>query len=236
MATASIVTRSTFTLADRLKIQQETARSNKHIVIGRLTAIVFEAQRSTVGLSQSHARWQNARQAREFEGQPGMHPMSEMQAKLWAGISLDWLTHDNAPVIAISSDRQDLLLPFGLPPLPSIPDPRWMPRHARHACPKSAIKGCKGCVPPRIPQLLTGCPVVGDRVRDMIKDRTGHVFGVLHPITELCVLMGGAQGGFGRIRGRVDPTDGTHLSLLIDDSNPEQLEGYFVGGRFQLGS
>jgi len=49
------------------------------------------------------------------------------------------------------------------------------------------------------------------------------------------VMLSGAQGGFGRIRGGVDPADGTHLALLIDDSDPNQLQGYFVGGRFQFG-
>lgn len=210
-----------FTLADRLKIQQTTVREKSYVIIGRLTSIVFEAQRSTAGLSQSHARWNNARQARELANQPGLHPFSEAQAKLWASITLDWLSHKNAPPIAISRDQRDLLLPVGMTPLPPIPDPRWAPKSANE-------------IAPRIPQLLTGCPVVGDRVRDMIKGRDGHTYGIIHPIVEMCIMLGGAQSGFARIRGGVD-SDGTHLSLLIDDSNPERLEGYFVGGRFTLG-
>jgi len=47
--------------------------------------------------------------------------------------------------------------------------------------------------------------------------------------------MGAGTQGFGKIRGRTNPTDGTTLSLLLDDSNPERMQGYFVGGRFQLG-
>jgi len=35
--------------------------------------------------------------------------------------------------------------------------------------------------------------------------------------------------------GGVDPADGSHLALLIDDSNPHQMQAYFVGGRFQFG-
>jgi hypothetical protein len=234
MSSASVIMKPGFTLADRIKIQQQTCREKQYIVIGRLTSVVFEAQRSTAGLSQSRARWNNSRQARELANQPGLHPFSEKQAVLWSGITLDWLNHSNSPQIAVSRDQRDLLLPLGMTPLPKIPDPRWTPAHARHACPNSK-KGCKGCNPPRIPQLLTGCPVVGDRVRDMIKARDGHTFGVIHPITEMCILLNGSQGGFARIRGGVDSTDGTHLSLLIDDSDPEKLEGYFVGGRFQLG-
>jgi len=234
-AAPSVVVRNTFKLADRIKIQQQTVREKQYIVVGRLTAVVFEAQRSTAGLSQSRARWQNSRQATQLKDQPGLHPMSEKAAVLWSGITLDWLTHKDAPILAISRDQQDLLLPAGLTPLPKIPDPRWVPGHAKHACPKSTKNGCKHCVAPRIPQLLVGCPVVGDRVRDMIRSREGRTYGVLHPIRELCVLLGGAQGGFGTIRGSANGIDGTHLSLLIDDSNPEQMEAYFVGGRFSLG-
>lgn len=220
-AAAAVITKPVFTLADRLKIQQSASRSKGYIVIGRLTSVVFEAQRSTTGLSQSKPRYQNSHQAHMVAD--AMKPFSQKQAELWAGITLDWLSHKNAPVLAVSRDQRDLLLPFGMPPLPDIPDPRWAPKRATDVC-------------PRIPQLLCGCPVVGDRVRDKITARDGHVYGVIHPVTELCIMLGGAQGGFARIRGGVDPSDGTHLSLLIDDSNPEQLEAYFVGGRFQLGA
>jgi hypothetical protein len=221
MSTAAhVFVKPGFTLADRLKIQQQTARDKQYIVIGRLTSVVFEGQRSTKGLSQSRPRYHNSEQAHMVTDT--MKPFSQRQAELWASITLDWLTHKNAPVLAISRDQRDLLLPLGMPPLPKIPDPRWVPKKATETA-------------PRIPQLLVGCPVVGDRVRDKITARDGRVYGVIHPITELCVMLGGAQGGFARIRGGVDPTDGTHLSLLIDDSNPEQLEAFFVGGRFQLG-
>jgi hypothetical protein len=236
MATApSVIVKSNFKLADRIKIQQETVRNKSYIVVGRLTSIVFEAQRSTAGLSQSRTRWNNPRQASELANQPGLHPFSERQAVLWAGITLDWLTHKDAPILAISRDQQDLLLPFGLTALPPIPDPRWVPLHAQHVCPKSTKRGCKGCVTPRIPQTLVGCPVVGDRVRDKITSRDGHVYGVIHPLKEMCVMLGGAQGGFGAIKGAPNPMDGTHLSLLIDDGDPDRLEGYFVGGRFSFG-
>jgi len=234
-ASANVIIPSSFKLADRIKIQQQCVRDKNYIVAGRLTAILFEAQRSTAGYSQSRARWNNSRQAKELKDQPGLHPMSEMQAVLWAGITLDWLTHKESPILAVSRDQQDLLLPFGLPPLPNIPDPRWVPGHAQHACPKSTKTGCKGCIPPRIPQLLVGCPVVGDRVRDKITSRDGRVFGVIHPVIELALMLAGAQGGFGKIRGGVNPSEGTHLSLLIDDSNAERMEGYFVGGRFNFG-
>lgn len=216
----SILTKPTFTLADRLKIQQDRSRDRDYIVVGRLTSVLFEAQRNTAGLSQARRRYANSEQSKHVSD--AMAPFSEKQTLLWCSITLDWLTHKNAPIIAVSRDRQDLLLPLGMTPLPDIPDPRWVPKTA-------------GEIAPRIPQKLTGCKVVGDRVTDMIKSRDGRVYGVLHPIVELQVMLAGVQGGFGRIRGLVDPADGTHLALLIDDSEPTQLRGFFVGGRFQLG-
>ncbi len=220
MATAAVLTKPTFTLADRLKIQQQRALDRDYITVGRLTAVVFEAQRDIRGLSQARPRYSNRNQ--EANTPDHMKPFSEKQTVLWASITLDYLTHKNAPLIAISRDRQDLLLPNGLTPLPDIPDPRWTPKKA-------------GETVPRIPQLLTGCPVVGDRVRDKITDRQGRVYGVIHPVLELSIMLSGVTGGFGRIRGAVDPSDGTHLALLIDDSNPHQMRAYFVGGKFQMG-
>ncbi len=221
MSSAAVITKPTFTLADRLRIQCDRRRDRDYIIVGRLTSVVFEAQREISGFSQDRARYFNADQAKLLANQPGLQPMSGMQTALWASITLDWLTSKNAPVLAISRDRQDLLLPQGLTPLPPIPDPRWVPKTA-------------GETVKRIPQVLTGCPVVGDRVRDKITARDGRVYGVLHPIRELCIMLAGPQGGFGRIRGQVDPADGTHLALLLDDSE-DPMQGYFVGGKFSLG-
>lgn len=219
-ASAAVVTKPSFTLADRLRIQQQRSHDKDYVVIGRLTTVVFEAQRNQSGFSQSRPRYSNSDQAK-YTPDP-MKPFSEKQTILWSSITLDWLSHKNAPVIAVSRDQQDLLLPSGMTPLPDIPDPRWMPKHA-------------GEIAPRLPQKLVGCPVVGDRVRDMIKGRDGKSYGILHPILELCVMLSGVNGAFGRIRGAVDPSDGTHLALMIDDSNPHQMQGYFVGGRFTFG-
>jgi hypothetical protein len=239
-AAAAIVTKPTFRLADRMKIQEETIRERRYTIIGRLTSVLFEGQRKLKGFSQARPRWMNAEQAKlknwpSAESRDRMAPFSKEQLILWNSVTLDWLTHKDAPLIAVSHDRQDLLLPFGLTPLPPIPDPRWTPKHAQDGCPKSTRNGCEHCVAPRIPQLLTGCPIVGDRVRDMIKDRSGHVYGILHPIMQLQIMLSGAQRGFGKISGGVDPADGTHLALVIDDANPEQLRAYFVGGNFRFG-
>src|SRR5437899_3268151 len=99
MAAGAILTRASFKLADRLKIQQDRVRDREYTVIGRLTAVVFEGQRNIKGLSQSRAVRSD---------------FSPMQTKLWCSITLDWLTHKNAPLIALSRDRQDLLLPLGM--------------------------------------------------------------------------------------------------------------------------
>lgn len=220
MSAASLVTKPTFTLADRLRIQQTSVTAKDYQIIGTLTDVVFEGQRDTRGLSGSRARYANANQANLVTD--GLKPFSERQARLWSSISLTWLSHKQGPMLALSRDRRDLLFPQGWVRLPAIPDPTWVPKSA-------------GEIAPRIPQLLTGCPIVGDRVTDKITDRTGKVYGVIHPIVELCVMMlggGNAPGAFGRIRGQVDTADGTHLALLIAE---DQSEAYFVGGRFSFG-
>lgn len=225
--TAVMRSKTTFRLADRMKIQDETIRDRRYTIIGRLTSVLFEGQRKMKGFSQARPRWMNEEQSKlknytSKESRDAVAPFSMEQLILWSSVTLDWLTNKNAPPIAISLDKHDLLLPFGLTPLPKIPDPRWTPKKPTD-------------IAPRIPQLLVGCPVVGDRVRDMLKDREGNTYGVLHPIVTLQIMLGGAQGGFGKISGGVDPTDGTHLALVIDDRNPENMRAYFVGGRFQFG-
>jgi hypothetical protein len=228
----SVLTRPTFTLADRMKIQQEQIRLGNYTVIGRLVSVVFEGRRKITGLSQSRPRYANDYQAKTLPD--SMKPFSQKQTELWASITLDWLSHRNAPIIALSRDHKDLLLPHGMTPLPPIPDPRWVPGHARSVCHVSK-RGCEECNPPRIPQLLTGCPVVGDRVTDKITARDGHVYGILHPINALMVMLLGARGTFAQIKGAVDYADGTHMAMMLDDANPEALQGWFVGGRFEFG-
>jgi hypothetical protein len=228
----SFLIRQNFKLADRIRIQQETIRKRDYILIGHMMSVHIEGQRDTSGFSQSKPRWMNSTQATEStKVRDAMQPFSEKQMLLWASLSLDWLSHKKAPPIAISRDQQDLLLPRGLTALPPIPDPRWVPTHSHISCAQK--DGCPGCVAPRIPQHLVGCPVVGDRVRDKIKARDGHEFGIFHPVMSISVLLGGEQGGFATIRGAVQ--NGAHLALLLDESDPENLQGYFCGGGFQLG-
>lgn len=238
-AAAAVVVKPTFRIDDRMKIQEEAIRERRYTLIGRLTAVLFEGQRKLKGFSQARPRWMNAEQSKlknwpSAQSRENMAPFSKEQLVLWSSITLDWLTNKNAPLIAITNDQQDLLLPFGMSKLPDIPDPRWTPKHAPQVC-HNRKNGCADCVAPRIAQLLTGCPVVGDRVKDMIKDRTGHVFGILQPIIGLQIMLGGPQGGFGKITGGVNPADGTHLALIIDDANPDQLRAYFVGGNWKFG-
>ena len=220
MATAapSIITKPTFTLTDRIRIQQQRIQDRDYTRIGKLTAVVWEGQRSTAGSSQANPL-------------PGM--FSKWQRKTWASLTLDWLTHRNAPILAISRDRNDLLLPFRLPALPDIPDPRW----AGHKVAPAA--NSKEDHVPRIPQLLAGCPVVGDRASGRITDRiSGKTFLIFRPLTELQVMCGkGQDSGFGRILCCTDPADRTLAALLIN-AEPDRdgsMEAYFVGGSFHAG-
>ncbi len=205
MQGATVITNPTFTLADRLKVQGERTSAREYTVIGKLMSIHWEARRNISGLSQSRS--------------PGFDSLSEKQRILWASLALDWLDHKKAPTIAVSRDRRDYLLPMGLTPLPAIPDPRWLPKRA-------------GEIAPRIPQPLVGCPVVGDRACGQLRNSRGVTYLVIQPITELALMLFSGGGGFGRLRGMVDPADGTHPALLID---PETFTAHFVGGQFGLG-
>lgn len=223
-AAPAIITTSGVTLTDRLRIQQERIRNREYVQIGRLTTVVWEGQRSTKGFS---------RAGEDPAGLGSMSPFTKWQKKTWASLTLDWLTHKNAPILAISRDRNDLLLPFKLPPLPDIPHPRW-------AGPKVAPAATsKGVEVPRIAQLFAGCPVVGDRACGTIKDRiSGKTFLIFQPLTELQVMCGkGQESGFGRIKCLTCPYDHTHSALLVNAEPDSQglWEAYFVGGSFHAG-
>jgi hypothetical protein len=100
MATAAaIITRPTFTLADRLKIQRQRSRAGDFIVLGTMMTIVFEASKGVRG------------------------PAAAVTNRM--GLNLDWMSH--GPRIALSTDHYDLLLPDPLPPLPKMRDPNWIP-------------------------------------------------------------------------------------------------------------
>jgi hypothetical protein len=158
-----------------------------------------------------------------------MKPFSEKQNILWQSTTLDWLDAKRGPLVARSKDHRDWLLPEGLTPLPPIPDPRFTPRHSLALCPVGPA-GCDGCIAPRIPQLLTGCHLVGDRVQHKITSRDGYVMGVLHPVLELSIVVWAPDGTghFVRLRGGEDNVDRSRPALLLDDDN----RGFFVGGLF----
>jgi hypothetical protein len=213
-----IITNSTFTLTDRIRIQQEHIRTRNYTQIGKLTCIVWEGQKSTRGFSQEN---------------DVSDAFGKWKRKTWASCTLDWLNHRNAPIIAVSRDRNDLLLPFRMDRLPDIPDPRWKGFTTAPAadCTKPEI--------PRIPQLFAGCPVVGDRACGRITDRvSGKTFLIFRPLTEMQVMCGrGKDSGFGRISCMTDPADRTMAALLvmIEPDNEGKHEAYFVGGSFHAG-
>jgi hypothetical protein len=209
----AVITGPAWTLADRLKTQQERNRNQEWLRVGRLTTVVLERQMSTKGLSQSKPRFSNPKAAKQNINE-AMMPFSEWQAQAWSKLTLDWLTYKNGPMLAISRDRHDLLLPHGVTPLPNIPDPSWYPKAGR------------GDIAPRVPQLLE------DRAYGILPARNGQRFLVFQPVIELCVFVGQGNGGFGRIRCMTDPSDHTHSALLID---PDSMQGYFVGGSFHAG-
>jgi len=219
---AHIITNSPFTLTDRIRIQQDLIRRGDYTKIGKLTTIVWEGQRDTRGLSQA-----------QDLGRGMLAGFGPLKRKLWSSCTLDWLTHTNAPILAVSRDRNNLLLPFKLNALPDIPDPRWL------GFAKAPSADCKNPQVPRIPQLFAGCKVVGDRACGTIKDRvSGKTYLIFQPLTELQVMCGrGKESGFGRISCMTCPADHTHSALLVE-IHPDRegnYEAYFVGGSFHAG-
>ena len=225
MATATqapmVIVPQMFRLADKLRIQQERIRNREYRVFSVLTTVVLERQLSTKGLSQARPRWSNPEQEKIFsKGQASGAdaPFSEWQANAWVNLTLDWLGK-NGPKLAISADKNDLLLPQGLPPLPTIPDPCWIPKKA-------------GDIAPRVKQDM------GTRASGRIYDRTGKMFLLFHPLTELCVLVGGDKGGFGKIKCITDPATRLLPSLLVNPDPMDSkgnMEAYFSSGAFQAG-
>jgi hypothetical protein len=219
---ARIITGSPFTLTDRLRIQQEHIRRGDYAKIGKLTCVLWEGQKDTRGLSQD-----------KDIGRGMMAGFGQFKRKLWNGCTLDWLNHANAPILAVSRDRNDLLLPFKMNALPDIPDPRW------NGFSTAPAADCKKPEIPRIPQLCAGCPVVGDRACGTIKDRvSGKTYLIFQPLLELQVMCGkGKDSGFGRIRWMTCPATHLHGALLVEihPDSEGKYEAYFVGGSFIAG-
>jgi len=215
----AIITSPTWTATERMKVQLDRVRARQYTKIGKLTTLLLERQMPTTGISQSKSRYSNPDGYKYVS--PGMEPFSAWQANAWARLTLDWLHHKHAGVLALSADRNDLLLPQGLAPLPDIPDPAWVG-------PKKL-----GEVPPRIPQLIE------DRACGRIRDRAGRTWLVIRPLTEACLFLGiGDKCGFGRIRFTTSSADSTCAALLVDPQDPDRdgfLPAFFVGGSFQAG-
>jgi hypothetical protein len=222
----TLIIPNAFTLTDKLRIQRERIRDRQYTSFAIMTAVVMERQLPTKGISQSRPRWLNAEQEKIFtrdKDNGAMTPFSEWQTVTWVQLTLDWLSHRNGPRIAISRDKNDMLLPAGLPPLPKIPDPLWMPKQ-------------KGDIAPRVEQDL------GSRACGRIYERhTGKMFLIFQPLTELSVMIGSAdpkKGGFGRIKCITDPATRLKPSLLVNPDPMDRegnLEAYFASGAFQAG-
>jgi hypothetical protein len=216
---ATVITGAPFTLTDRLRIQQECIRRGDYVKIGKLTCVVWEGQKSTAGFSQD----------KDIAGSA----FGQWKRKTWAGCTLDWLNHHNAPILAVSRDRNDLLLPFRMNRLPDIPDPRWT------GFEKAPASDCTKPEIPRIEQKFAGCPVVGDRACGQIKDRmSGKTYLIFQPLLELQLLCGrGKDSGFGKITWMTCPATRLHGALLVN-YEPDSVgtyEAYFVGGSFHAG-
>lgn len=92
-----------FDFAARKEIQDQRIRTQEFTPLGRIVWVSMELQLDH----------QPTKKEQYFQGR------------------FDW--QNNGPLLAISKDHADLLLPGGVTPLPDIPDPTWAPRTATQA-------------------------------------------------------------------------------------------------------
>lgn len=124
------------------------------------------------------------------------------------------------PLIAISNDRRDLLLPFGALPFPDVPDPLWIPKMPTKR--QLADASWKRPEAPPIRQSMT------DRASGRYDSADGSTWVIFQPVTEIWFrLFRTPAYGVARCMPFLD----TRMALMV---NPETCEAFFFGGRPEL--
>jgi hypothetical protein len=186
------LTGNTLQARDVMKIKARRVKDDDYTIVGKVMTIVLEASRNV------------------------SVPDPGITARV--GLTLEWLNAKNGPVLAVGGvgnhiDHGDLILPFPVPALPMIPDPRYQ------------RKSLEDPLPPRIAQPLE------ERACGKIRGKDGSTFLVFSPVEDILVQPNGVNG-FMRIEGRTNPADGTKLTFLW---HVESGAGFFVGGLTQMG-
>lgn len=135
---------------------------------------------------------------------------------------------NEGPLLAISKDFGDLLLPDGIRPLPEIPDPTWQPPPIRQ--PTQEQLADPNWHPP-----VTKPPMV----KQSWLDRPCHSFGagkevwvVYQPIVEVWFRPFGVPT-YAHVKCNPTAWGGKRTALLVQ---PETGKAHFYGGVFEIGS
>ena len=188
-----------FEFSKRQKIQEERIQTQEYKPLGRVVWISMELQ---------------------------LDHTPSMAEKFFQG-RFDF--QDRGPLLAMSKDFADLLLPDGVPlQLPDIPDPTWVPPAFRQ---------------PTAEQLADPkwkpTPPVAPMVRQSWIDRPCHKFGagrevwvVFQPIVQVWFRPFGVPT-YAHVTCKPTAWVGRHTALLVQ---PETGKAHFYGGVFEIGS
>lgn len=145
------------------------------------------------------------------------HPPTQKEKLLDARFDFQ----DQGPLLALSVDHADLLLPSGIVPLPQIPDPTWVPRTPTQK--EIEAKDWKPPVAPMIEQHWT--------------DRPCSTFGagkeiwiVFRPIVEVWYRPFGVAT-YAKVLCKPQAWTGERTALCIQ---PETGKAHFFGGVFEI--
>jgi hypothetical protein len=175
-----------------LKIHRERSRTQEYITLGRVVWICLEVTLP--------------------EG-----TKVSPRDRLLLG-KLDYM--NSGPLLAVSKDHQDLLLPYGALPFPDVPDPLWekpMPTAAQLADPNWRAPQA-----PMIRQSMT------ERAAGLYTTDDKEQWVIFQPVLEIWYrLFNQPAYAVAKCRPFID----TRTALMI---NPETCEAFFYGGRPEL--
>jgi hypothetical protein len=182
-----------FSSADVLRIQEERIKESKYKRLGRVVWISMELQ---------------------LDHKP-------TPAEVLTMGRFDW--QDSGPLLAMSLDHADILLPDGISPLPNIPDPLWVPKvptQEQLENPKWQAANA-----PMIKQswLDRPCSTFGSGKETWV---------VYQPILQVWFRPFGVPT-YAHVSCKPQPWTGQRTALLIQ---PETGKAHFYGGTFEIGS
>lgn len=184
---------TTFSVDEVFKIQNERIRTQDYTQLGRLVWIGLELQ-----LDHAPSKTEQLTRGR-----------------------VDFM-HDG-PLLAMSKDCADLLLPDGVPlELPDVPDPEWKPKIFT----QQEIE-TPGWTPDRAPMIKQSWI---ERATGKFVD-AGNNWVVFQPVIQIVYRLFNAAT-YGLVRCKPMPWTGNRTALLVQ---PETGKAYFYGGTYEIG-